>query len=448
MGLRYKLSGYVVGLTSLVLIIWSLVLSHNAVVTQRQAAVSRAEAVLAALASPTASALAQRQMERADQAMEGVAQAEDINWIGVVDDQGLFLAHSSSRMSQSFTDEAWVVGGIGAQHSTWVVRGQELLVATPVRTGGEGGVRWGTLVASFSLLEVESAIASRRMSLALASLLVIVITGLTVYQALSGLVIVPVRELHSAAVRIKEGDLSVRVDAETTEGELRLLAQVFNEMASQLKHNTAQLEGDVQRRNDELQASNQELELINLRLGKALARLADQANTDGLTGLLNHRRFQEKLTLELQRCLRQEHPLSVLMIDVDHFKSYNDYHGHPRGDHVLREVASIFKQSLRDLDLVARYGGEEFAVVLLDTPAGAAALVAEKLRAAVEEYPFPGAELSQPLGRLTISVGVASFPEDGLSPVEILDAADRALYRAKDRGRNGVVSAGERPECS
>ena len=269
------------------------------------------------------------------------------------------------------------------------------------------------------------------------------ITGASVYWALSGLVMMPVRDLHNAALRIKDGDLSVQVEPAASEGELRLLAQVFNEMAAQLRDHTATLEGNVSRRNVELEAANKELGQINQRLGKALARLADQANTDGLTGLLNHRRFQEKLTLELQRCLRQEHPLSVLMIDVDHFKAYNDYHGHPRGDEVLRGISRVFRDNLRELDLVARYGGEEFGVLLLDTPKGAAALVAEKLRASIQEAPFAGEEASQPSGEVTISVGVASFPEDGLSPVELLDVADKALYRAKGLGRNVVVKGGE-----
>ena len=446
MGLRHKLSAYVVGLTSLVLIGWSLVLSHSAVRSYRGAAVTSGQRVLDALSGPMASALAQRDMERADQALDDATRVEAVTWIGVVDDQGRFLSHSNPRMSESLNDEAWVLSGIQSGDSTFSVRGQELLVTNPVTTGGDadfGGVRWGTLVASFSLVQVDKAIAERRLFLAVASILVVLITGASAYWALSGLVMMPVRDLHNAALRIKEGDLSVHVEPAASEGELRLLAQVFNEMAAQLRDHTAQLEGDVSRRNVELESANKELGQINERLVKALARLADQANTDGLTGLLNHRRFQEKLTLELQRCLRQEHPLSVLMIDVDHFKAYNDYHGHPRGDEVLRNISRVFRDNLRELDMVARYGGEEFGVLLLDTPKGAAALVAEKLRASVQEAAFAGEEASQPSGDVTISVGVASFPEDGLSPVELLDVADKALYRAKALGRNVVVKGGE-----
>ena len=225
--------------------------------------------------------------------------------------------------------------------------------------------------------------------------------------------------------------------------ELELLRGVFNEMARQIEGQTSILEGRVARRTAELEAANSELARINQRLSRAVARLADIAKTDGLTGLLNHRSFQEKLSLELQRCLRQEHPLSIVMIDVDLFKAYNDMHGHPAGDFVLKEVARIFKDNLREVDVVARYGGEEFAVVLLDTPKGAAGLVAEKLRMAVAEQDFPHAEESQPEGRITISIGVSSFPDDGLSPAELIETADLALYEAKRRGRNRIMLAGE-----
>jgi hypothetical protein len=169
MGLRHKLSAYVVGLTSLVLIGWSLVLSHSAVKSYRGGAVTSGQRVLDALSGPMASALAQRDMERADQALDDATRVEAVTWIGVVDEQGRFLTHSNPRMSESLNDEGWVLAGIQSADSTFSVRGQELLVTSPVMTGEGarfGSVRWGTLVGSFSLVEVDRAIAERRFFLA------------------------------------------------------------------------------------------------------------------------------------------------------------------------------------------------------------------------------------------------------------------------------------------
>src|SRR5690606_21785315 len=146
-------------------------------------------------------------------------------------------------------------------------------------------------------------------------------------------------------------------------------------------------------------------------LAEANSRLAQLAVTDGLTGLYNHRHLHERLTLEVERSARNGLPLSILMIDVDHFKHYNDHHGHPAGDELLRQLSRIMRDGRRANDFVARYGGEEFAVVLVDTPKLTAAQLAERLREQVADFPFAHAE-DQPGGKLTISIGVASFPDD------------------------------------
>jgi diguanylate cyclase (GGDEF)-like protein len=130
------------------------------------------------------------------------------------------------------------------------------------------------------------------------------------------------------------------------------------------------------------------------------------------------------------------------MIDVDHFKIYNDRHGHPAGDNALRGVSKILQHGRRANDVVARYGGEEFAIILLDVGKQAAREVGERICAQVAEFPFEFGG-SQPLGKLTISLGVASFPDDGSEPAQVLAAADRALFAAKSAGRNTVRVAGQ-----
>ncbi|MHB8835876.1 MAG: diguanylate cyclase [Candidatus Methylomirabilia bacterium] len=160
--------------------------------------------------------------------------------------------------------------------------------------------------------------------------------------------------------------------------------------------------------------------------------------TDGLTKLYNHRYFQDALKREFVRCQRHKSPLSLVLLDIDHFKRFNDTYGHQQGDIVLQELARTLRMQVRNLDIVARYGGEEFAVIMPEASLEVALLVAERLRAAVENHPVEGP--SGPL-RVTVSLGVAAVPraETGV-PAGLIAAADRALYRAKELGRNRVAS--------
>lgn len=161
--------------------------------------------------------------------------------------------------------------------------------------------------------------------------------------------------------------------------------------------------------------------------------LSQQATRDGLTGLANHRTLQQVLS-DLCASHTPQHPrvFSLVMIDVDHFKMYNDMHGHPEGDAALAQVARVLSSGLRQNDLAARYGGEEFALVLRGTSKSDAEAIADRLRRDVADQPCPR-------GPLTISLGVAEFPTDGANPGEIIDRADKALYHAKVTGRNRVV---------
>jgi len=169
------------------------------------------------------------------------------------------------------------------------------------------------------------------------------------------------------------------------------------------------------------------------------SRARDLAATDGLTGLFNHRRIDELLREEMRRAQRYNRPLSVLMLDLDSFKSVNDNFGHVKGDLMLKTVARVIRTGVRTVDRVGRYGGEEFIVVMPETHKDDAYLLAERMRAAVEEKGYivvAGEEIHR-----TVSVGVASYPEDGLNPQEVIERADEALYRSKDAGRNRVTWA-------
>lgn len=161
--------------------------------------------------------------------------------------------------------------------------------------------------------------------------------------------------------------------------------------------------------------------------------------TDALTQTFNRRHLFARLTQEVDRATRYGHPLSVVMIDIDHFKHLNDTSGHPAGDAVLRGVADLLRAQLRRVDVLARYGGEEFFIVLPEVSREHAFDVAEKLRRAVEQFPFE-AGARQPGGRVTISVGVAAHPGDGVVVERLVDAVDSALYASKRGGRNMVSS--------
>jgi len=151
----------------------------------------------------------------------------------------------------------------------------------------------------------------------------------------------------------------------------------------------------------------------------------DLAVRDGLTGLFNRRYFNELINIEINRLKREPAALSLLMLDIDNFKNYNDTEGHPAGDELLKSAAKVFKNSVRAMDIVCRYGGEEFIIMLPQTGKGGAQIIAERLRVQVGLY-LP----------TTVSIGIASLPEDAQNVEELVQKADDALYKAKKTGKN------------
>jgi diguanylate cyclase (GGDEF)-like protein len=179
--------------------------------------------------------------------------------------------------------------------------------------------------------------------------------------------------------------------------------------------------------------------VIELRL---FEQTQASAYRDELTGLCNFRLFREYLGHEMELAQRYGAPLSLVMVDIDDFKNYNDLNGHEAGNEVLGTVARLLSESLRRSDIPARYGGEEFVLVLPETTKANAELVAQRARRAIEQHPFPNRE-RQPGRALTVSMGIATYPADGSDPRELVRHADQAMYVAKSKGKNRVYLYGE-----
>jgi diguanylate cyclase (GGDEF)-like protein len=195
--------------------------------------------------------------------------------------------------------------------------------------------------------------------------------------------------------------------------------------------------GDV----DQFQAVANQV-AVALENAQLYQRTKELSSRDELTGLFNRRYFFENLETEVQRARRYRRAFTILMLDLDQFKHYNDTHGHLFGDQVLKQVGEILLGNTRRADVVARFGGEEFVIMLPEIDKQAGALVAEKIRVKIAQYPFHGRE-RQPGGQLTLTIGLATYPIDSDNGLELVDVADRALYVGKRQGGNRVVLASD-----
>jgi diguanylate cyclase (GGDEF)-like protein len=169
-------------------------------------------------------------------------------------------------------------------------------------------------------------------------------------------------------------------------------------------------------------------------------RIRDMAHTDGLTGLLNHRTFMEKIEEEFRRLDRENQDFSLLLLDIDYFKKVNDEHGHPVGDIALKSVARTIREMARSIDFVARYGGEEFAVGMVGANSEGARTTAERIRKTVENTDIIAGNVTL---RCTLSIGIASHSRSCEKKETLIDQADQALYHAKRSGRNRICLYGD-----
>ncbi len=435
MGLQARVTILVVGLVVLVQLGWGISVIQADSNLLRAEAERRGMQVLRALSVPCAVALANREIETLDAILASFTGEEtndlELISIAILNSDGQVLAHTDPVQFGTRAKGEFARSALSGDSRVLIEESDDgtplLLLSMPIVSG----LRWGTATAVLSLKSVETQIRENRARILLLSFVMSALVGLLLSLVLRRAVLLPLRLLTGAATKISEGQLGARVEASTRGDEMALLGEVFNEMAEKVQWQTQALEELVTERTQQLQQTNLELETV-------VEQLEQLARTDGLTGLHNHRAFQEALSFELERARRTQRPLSLLMLDVDHFKAYNDTHGHPGGDRVLRLVAQTLQENLRTVDVVARYGGEEFVILLLETSGMDAQLVAEKLRLAIANVDFEGAERSQPGGRLTISLGLASFPLQATTGEALLALADAALYRAKHAGRNQV----------
>lgn len=253
----------------------------------------------------------------------------------------------------------------------------------------------------------------------------------------------------AAVLELMEAD-TARVDAERVRAAVLAERDHVAREAEQLRAQTAALASANVEMLLVVEARAQQVDELKARVEKEEAEkraFREQALFDALTGLYNRRYYDEQLEIEFVRARRYGRELSVVFLDVDHFKTYNDRNGHAAGDDLLSRLARLVRSSVRVADIVtrgdgaafaARYGGEEFIVLLPETPLSGATVVAERLRHAIEQADFAGAA-TQPGGRVTLSLGVASLTPADTSGAGLAARADGALYRAKRTGRNRTV---------
>ena len=238
-----------------------------------------------------------------------------------------------------------------------------------------------------------------------------------------------IRDILNEAVRSMPADPGEATDREPGGRGAGQVSALLNRLGLVL------FETDVRAR----EQADAEQDVLAMEYALLYERTRHIAITDQLTGLHNFGYFWDRLREEKARAERYQRLLSLIIVDIDHFKRYNDSHGHPAGNEVLKRIAEILHAEAREVDIVARYGGEELVIVLPEATRRDATAMADRIRNRVWETHFENMH-TQPLGRLSVSAGVATYPVDAYDETELVERADESLYRAKEEGRNRVVS--------
>jgi|GEM_PF-1329089 len=335
--------------------------------------------------------------------------------IQLIDKQGKIIYHPDRDLIMKNADhnlavQALLRGESGAKD----INIQNNRVFTGYSSSSKLG--WGVLVEYPADKALYSAMRLRNLMIFFTVLicLLVFLVALIVSRAISK----PLQMLVAGVQRVSEGDYHINLDIKSP-NEIGVLADSFNSMVERIKVMTE----DILNKQEDLEKANIELQVM--------------AITDGLTKLYNHRYFQDCLEKAVTLAQQENKSVTLMILDIDHFKYYNDLFGHQAGDKLLEELAQLLIRELGPNDMVARYGGEEFTVILYDSGSENGVNVAEKVRAAVEAFPFPGRD-QQPDGKITVSIGVASYPENARAKEELIRLADEALYKAKCCSRNKV----------
>ncbi len=343
--------------------------------------------------------------------IKNIAHPDDI--VFIVDQGGHLIAHTRRNVAvpQSLafqpndhpsyqTAIAHMMAGNGGSMRILYDGGPSYITYRDIPEEGDNQNRWGIGVIT-SEETIYKGVSTRRY-------LIFILSTSAALFAVAGIlgwrIASPIKELTLTSVAMSKGDIRNRVKIKG-EDEIGQLARAFNEMASSI------------------QTSHEEL----IRL----------STVDGLTGLYNYREFQKRLEEEIRRASRYGHVLSLLMIDIDNFKKFNDTYGHPAGDTVLQSIGASILKEIRISDFAARYGGEEIAIIAPEIDSAEALIFSERFRENIQQLLITVS--GDKTVHVTISIGIASFPQDAHDRKRLIDAADQALYFAKDKGRNKTI---------
>ncbi len=365
------------------------------------------------------------------QAMQGQLSVDDValpNHVFVVDDRRQVLV--SSDPADLGSDYA---GPIPSAADAVIVQEYERSQHERIVGGARAFERFGwTLVVEEPYEQAFAPIVDALRDVLLINLAIVLAVGVATFRVAISIT-QPIEALSRAAQRISDGERNVEIPETDHVDEVGVLSRAFRGMTLRLTQNAAELEQS----HSALEQANEHLHERNEQLHRVNEVLEQLSITDGLTKLHNHRHFQEVLLRESKRANRSKRPLSLILIDIDRFKMWNDRLGHAGGDEILRRMSEVLTRQIRETDLLARYGGEEFALIAPNTDLEGARLLAEKIRVTVAETAFV---IDPPSERepVTVSIGVACYAGDR---VRFFSDADRALYVAKESGRDCVMTA-------